>query len=83
MIVSTTNEYGELRSALVGAVDNFAWPVDDTAFNTDVYDNTEYSETGFINQPLSNAPNVIFFAKMSFFSSNLELFSTAKLSFFS
>ena len=54
MIVSTTNEYGELRSALVGAVDNFAWPVDDTAFNTDVYENTEYSETGFINQPLSN-----------------------------
>ena len=43
MIVSTTNEYGELRSALVGAVDNFAWPVDDTAFNTDVYENTEYS----------------------------------------
>ena len=40
MIVSTKNEYGELRSVLVGSVDNFAWPVDDKEFNASVAKST-------------------------------------------
>ena len=33
MIVSTKNEYGELKSVLVGSVDNFSWPKGDKEFN--------------------------------------------------
>jgi len=33
MIISTINEYDELKSVLVGGVDNFAWPTDDEEFN--------------------------------------------------
>ena len=40
MIVSTKNEYGELRSVLMGSVDNFAWPVDDKEFNASVAKST-------------------------------------------
>ena len=40
MIVSTKNEYDELRSVLVGSVDNFAWPVDDKEFNASVAKST-------------------------------------------
>ena len=36
MIVSTKNEYGELRSVLVGSVDNFSWPIDDNEFNSGI-----------------------------------------------
>ena len=36
MIVSTKNEYGELRSVLVGSVDNFSWPIDDDEFNRSI-----------------------------------------------
>ena len=52
MIVSTTNEYGELRSVLVGSVDNFCWPIDDNEFNESVARSTY--EIKFTNQPLSN-----------------------------
>ena len=52
MIVSTKNEYGELRSVLVGSVDNFAWPMNDKAFDADVYDYTHF-EKKFINRTLS------------------------------
>jgi len=36
MIISSKNEYGELRSILVGSVDNFAWPIDDNEFDISV-----------------------------------------------
>ena len=52
MIVSTTNEYGELRSVLVGSVDNFCWPVNDIEFNKSVERSTY--KTKFKNQPLSD-----------------------------
>ena len=52
MIVSTTNEYGELRSVLVGSVDNFCWPVNDIEFNKSVERSTY--KTKFKNQSLSD-----------------------------
>ena len=52
MIVSTKNEYGELRSVLVGSVDNFSWPVNDKEFDLSVARSTY--ETKFVNAPVSN-----------------------------
>jgi len=52
MIVSTTNEYGELRSVLVGSVDNFCWPINDIEFNKSVERSTY--KTKFKNQSLSD-----------------------------
>ena len=51
MIVSTKNEYGELRSVLVGSVDNFSWPIDDKEFDLSVARSTY--ETKFVNAPIS------------------------------
>tara|TARA_B100001094_G_scaffold326378_1_gene382400 strand:- start:1610 stop:2521 length:912 start_codon:yes stop_codon:yes gene_type:complete len=34
MIISTKNEYGALKSILVGSVDNFAWPIGDKEFDS-------------------------------------------------
>ena len=36
MIVSTKNEYDELKSVLVGGVDNFAWPLNDNEFDKSI-----------------------------------------------
>jgi N-dimethylarginine dimethylaminohydrolase len=36
MIVSTKNEYDELKSVLVGGVDNFAWPLNDAEFDKSI-----------------------------------------------
>jgi len=36
MLVSSNNEYGELKSVLVGSVDNFSWPIDDKEFNDSI-----------------------------------------------
>ena len=52
MIVSTTNEYGELRSVLVGSVDNFCWPIDDNEFNKSVARSTY--EKKFTHEALPN-----------------------------
>jgi N-dimethylarginine dimethylaminohydrolase len=50
-IVSTKNEYGELRSVLVGSVDHFAWPTDDKEFNESIARSTyeEKMDQGPIN----------------------------------
>ena len=36
MIVSTKNDYGELKSVLVGSVDNFSWPIGDKEFDNSI-----------------------------------------------
>ena len=56
MIVSTKNEYGELKSVLVGSVDNFSWPVGDKEFD-DSIDRSTYEVTldrGAVSQTVIN-----------------------------
>ncbi len=44
MKISTRNEYGELKSAIVGSVDNMEWPTDDKEFNAGI-DRSTYPGT--------------------------------------
>ena len=44
MKVSTTNEYGNLKSIIVGSVENFQWPEDDDEFNAAI-DRSTYPGT--------------------------------------
>lgn len=56
MIVSTKNEYGELKSVLVGSVDNFSWPTGDKEFDGSIARST-YEETldrGSVSQTVIN-----------------------------
>lgn len=56
MLVSSKNEYGELKSVLVGSVDNFSWPTDDKEFN-DSIDRSTYEATldrGPLSQTVSD-----------------------------
>lgn len=40
MKISTKNEYGKLKSVIVGSAKNFAWPMDDTAFDKSIISST-------------------------------------------
>jgi len=56
MIVSTKNEYGQLKSILVGSVDNFSWPKDDKEFDDSINRST-YEQTldrGVVSQRVIN-----------------------------
>ena len=44
MKVSTTNEYDNLKSIIVGSVENFQWPKDDDEFNAAI-DRSTYPST--------------------------------------
>ena len=44
MRISTTNEYGPLKSVIVGSVENFSWPADDVEFKEGIERST-YHET--------------------------------------
>lgn len=36
--ISTKNEYGELKSIILGSVENFQWPENDKEFNEEYLD---------------------------------------------
>ena len=44
MQISTSNEYGKLKSVIVGSVNNMSWPADDKEFNTSI-DRSTYPTT--------------------------------------
>ena len=44
MKISTINEYGALKSVIVGSVENMAWPKDDKEFNAGI-DRSTYPST--------------------------------------
>src|SRR6056300_964424 len=45
MKISTKNEYSKLLSVLVGSVDNFQWPTNDTAFDKSIQESTYTDDT--------------------------------------
>lgn len=44
MKISTTNEYGNLKSVIIGSVENMSWPTDDQEFNAGI-DRSTYPGT--------------------------------------
>ena len=50
MKVSTINEYGQLKSVILGGVENFKWPDQDKEFNKGISRST-YHETLTDNTP--------------------------------
>ena len=44
MKISTSNEYGKLKSVIVGSVNNMSWPSDDEEFNRSI-DRSTYPTT--------------------------------------
>jgi N-dimethylarginine dimethylaminohydrolase len=53
MKISTKNEYGKLRSAIVGSVENFQWPDNDKEFDEGIARST-YHETLKAGKPASH-----------------------------
>jgi len=44
MKVSTHNEYGELRSVLIGSTDHFSWPIGDNEFDKNIVKSSGFDE---------------------------------------